>query len=259
MKSGIEAFLIDLDGVLYVGKNPIPGVRECLNFMQDHGYIYRFVSNSTRRCRGSVAERLKGLGYDVPAEYIFTPPMAAIEHMKRLRKERCFLLTAGDVHLDFENAGITIAENDVDFVVVGDAGNDFTFDRLNLALRLILDGAEILALERDRYWMESDGIVLSAGPFVAALEFATGKKSELMGKPSARFFKMAMDDMGKSVKQVAMIGDDVLTDVQGAQKMGISGILVKTGKYREDVMASSGVAPDLVLESLAQLVDHLKF
>jgi len=259
MRSGIEAFLIDLDGVLYVGKSPIPGAKECLNFMQDRGYIYRFVSNSTRRCRDSVAGRLNGLGYDVPAEYIFTPPMAAIDHMKRLRKERCFLLTAGDVHLDFENAGITIAEKDVDFVVIGDAGNDFTFERLNLALRLILDGAEILALERDRYWMESDGIVLSAGPFVAALEYATGKKSELMGKPSWKFFKMAMDDMGKRAEQVAMIGDDVFTDVQGAQKMGIQGILVKTGKYRQDVMASSGVAPDLVLESLAQLVDHLKF
>jgi len=86
MRSGIEAFLIDLDGVLYVGKSPIPGAKECLNFMQDRGYIYRFVSNSTRRCRDSVAGRLNGLGYDVPAEYIFTPPMAAIDHMKRLRR-----------------------------------------------------------------------------------------------------------------------------------------------------------------------------
>jgi HAD superfamily hydrolase (TIGR01458 family) len=255
--SGIKAFLIDLDGVLYTGTKPIPGVKECLDLMEDRGYSYRFVSNSTRRCRNSVAKRLRGLGYDIPAEYIFTPPLAAVDRMKESGKERCFLLTAGDVHEDFESAGITIAENDVDFVVVGDAGNSFTFERLNQALRLILDGAEILALERDRYWMQTDGLVLSTGPFVAALEYATGKRSMLMGKPSPEFFQMALKDLDKSPSVAAMIGDDILTDVYGAQQLGLKGILVKTGKYRADLAASSGVVPDLVLESLAALAEHL--
>jgi HAD superfamily hydrolase (TIGR01458 family) len=197
MQSGMQAFLIDLDGVLYVGKSPVPGARECLKRLKDRGYGYRFVSNSTRRCRSSVAERLKGLGYDVPAEYIFTPPLAAIERMKELGKMRCYLLATGDVQRDFENAEISIAEEDVDFVVVGDAGRDFTFERLNKALRLILDGAEILALEMDRYWMESDGLVLSTGPFVAALEYATGKKAEVMGKPSRQFFELMPEKEAK--------------------------------------------------------------
>jgi ribonucleotide monophosphatase NagD (HAD superfamily) len=105
--------------------------------MGDLGHSYRFVSNSTRRCRGSVAKRLEGLGYDISADFIFTPPLAAIEHMKRMGKDRCFLLTMGDVHVDFEAAGITITDRDVDFVVLGDAGPQFTFDRLNKALRLI--------------------------------------------------------------------------------------------------------------------------
>ena len=253
MQSGMQAFLIDLDGVLYVGKSPVPGARECLKRLKDRGYGYRFVSNSTRRCRSSVAERLKGLGYDVPAEYIFTPPLAAIERMKELGKMRCYLLATGDVQRDFENAEISIAEEDVDFVVVGDAGRDFTFERLNKALRLILDGAEILVLEMDRYWRESEGLVLSTGPFVAALEYATGKKAEVMGKPSRQFFELALKDLGKRPKDVAMIGDDILTDVLGAQAMGMKGILVKTGKYRADLAARSKVTPDLELESLAEL------
>jgi HAD superfamily hydrolase (TIGR01458 family) len=253
MQSGIRAFLIDLDGVLYVGKNPVPGGRECLKMLDDRGYGYRFVSNSTRRCRSSVAERLKGLGYDVSADHIFTPPLAAIERMKELKKKRCYLLTTGDVQKDFEKAGIIVAKEDVDFVVVGDAGKDFTFERLNEALRLILDGAKILALEMDRYWMESDGLVLSTGPFVAALEYATGKKAELMGKPSRQFFELALKDLGKRPEEAAMIGDDILTDVHGAQEMGMKGILVKTGKYRADLAARSGVKPDLELESLAEL------
>ncbi len=253
----MRAFLIDLDGVLYVGKSPITGAKECLKLMEDSGYSYRFVSNSTRRCRRSVANRLKGLGYDVPADYIFTPPLAAIEHMKKSGKERCFLLTMGDVHLDFEAAGITIAKKDVDFVVLGDAGPEFTFERLNKALRLILDGAEVLALEKDKYWMEPEGLVLSTGPFVAALEYATGRKAKLMGKPSPEFFRLALKDVGVEAKDAAMIGDDIVTDVGGAQRLGMKGILVKTGKYREDLAKSSGVIPDLTLESIAGLAEHL--
>ncbi len=253
----MRAFLIDLDGVLYVGKNPIKGAKECLKLMEDHGYGYRFVSNSTRRCRSSVAKRLEGLGYDVPTDYIFTPPLAAIEHIRRTGKERCFLLTTGDVHLDFEAAGVTIADRDVDFVVIGDAGPNFTFERLNKALRLILDGAEILALEKDKYWMEPEGLVLSTGPFVAALEYATGRRSRLMGKPSPDFFHLALDDLQALPEDAAMIGDDILTDVHGAQELGMKGILVKTGKYREDMAKSSGVVPDLVLNSIADMTGYL--
>jgi HAD superfamily hydrolase (TIGR01458 family) len=253
----MKSFLIDLDGVLYVGKKPVEGARECLERLDELGYDYRFVSNSTRRCSSSVAERLEEFGYHVLPQQIFTPPLAAIQRIKRSKKNRCFLLSIGDVHLEFENAGISLRSEDVDFVIVGDAGQNFTFDRLNLALRLILDGAEILALEQDRYWQESDGLVLSTGPFVAALEYATGKKAVLMGKPSSEFFEMALKDMKVRPDQAAMIGDDILTDVDGAQRLGMKGILVKTGKYREDLARDSGVAPDLVLDSLAQLVNHL--
>lgn len=252
-----RAFLIDLDGVLYVGKKPVAGSRECLNQMDDLGYEYRFVSNSTRRCRRSVAERLKGFGFDISPDLIFTPPLAAVEYMKNSDKKRCFLLTTGDVHRDFEENGITAAEDDVDYVVIGDAGDVFTYDRLNKALRLILDGAEILALEQDRYWMGSDGLVLSTGPFVAALEYATGKKSELMGKPSKDFFELALRDARVRPEEAAMIGDDILTDIGGAQALGMKGILVKTGKYREDLVGASGVAPDLVVDSIAELADYL--
>jgi len=253
----MQSFLIDLDGVLYVGKKPIEGAKECLERLDKLGYEYRFVSNSTRRCRSSVAQRLAGLGYDVPMERIFTPPLAAIERMKSSGKDRCFLLTTGDVHRDFVQAGISVSEKDADYVVVGDAGPDFTFERLNQALRLILDGAQMLALEMDRYWMEPEGLVMSTGPFVAALEYATGKKAELMGKPSPEFFKIALKDIGARPEEAAMIGDDILTDVGGGQALGMKGILVKTGKYRADLADSSGVRPDLVLESIADLAKHL--
>jgi HAD superfamily hydrolase (TIGR01458 family) len=177
--------------------------------------------------------------------------------MRKTGKERCFLLTTGDVQKDFEDAGIRVTDEDVDFVVVGDAGDQFTFQRLNRALRHILDGAEMLALEQDRYWMGSDGLVMSTGPFVAALEYATGKRAELMGKPSPEFFQMALDDMEMRAEEAAMIGDDILTDVGGAQSLGMKGILVRTGKYRANLAERSGVLPDLVLDSIAKLPEYL--
>jgi len=253
----VKAFLIDLDGVLYVGQNPIPGVRECIERMDELGYGYRFVSNSTRRCRKSVALRLKGLGYDIPAEKIFTPSLSAIEHIKSRGKESCYLLAKEDLQKDFLQAGISISPDRANYVVIGDAAEGFTFERLNTGLRLILDGANILALEMDRYWKEPGGMVLSAGPYVAALEYATGKKAELMGKPSERFFQMALDDLGIGAQDAAMIGDDIFTDVRGAQEMGMRGILVKTGKYREDTAERSGVKPDIICDSLASLAQRL--
>ena len=255
--SKVKAFLIDLDGVLYVGSHPITGARECLERMDDLGYSYRFVSNSTRRCRASVAERLAGLGYDIPARLIFTPPLAAIEHMKRRGKERGYLLTTIDVQRDFLQAGIRIVEDGADYVIVGDAAEGFTYENLNCALGLLLDGADVLALEMDRYWKQPQGLSLSAGPFVAALEYATGKRAELMGKPSRQFFQMALDDLGLEPGNVAMVGDDIHTDVLGAQEMGMQGILVKTGKYRADWTRLSGAKPDMVCDSLASLIRHI--
>jgi HAD superfamily hydrolase (TIGR01458 family) len=264
-RRAMRAFLIDLDGVLYVGNSPVPGAKECLKFLEDHGYNYRFVSNSTRRCRSSLAKRMRGLGYDISEEHIFTPPLAAIRHMKSSGRNRCYLLTTGDVHRDFQEAGASIvqeggvsADEKPTVVIVGDAGENFTFQNLNRAMRILLEGAELLALEKDRYWREPDGLVLSAGPFVAALEYATGKEAHLMGKPSAEFFRLALEDMDASPRETAMIGDDIRTDVGGAQKMGMFGILVKTGKYREDTARSSRVTPDLVLDSIARLPEHLR-
>lgn len=253
----VRAFLIDLDGVLYVGGSPIPGARRLLKTLDELGYPYRFVSNSTRRCRSSVAARLHGLGFDIKEDIIFTPPQSAVEYMRRNHLDNCFLITTGDVHKDFQREGLSVVEEGSDIVVVGDAGQDFTYKRLNSAFRQIIDGAGLIALEMDRYWREPDGLVLSAGPFVAALEYATGVRAHLVGKPSHEFFCLGLESMRAIPSETAMIGDDIFTDVAAAQSLGMRGILVRTGKYREDVAASSGILPDLVLGSIADLEEHI--
>jgi HAD superfamily hydrolase (TIGR01458 family) len=255
---GIKGFLIDLDGVLYVGTKAIEGARESIDLLIERKYPFRFVSNSTRKCRKTIAEHLLSMGFDIPIEYIFTPPLAAIAFLKKTGKPRCYLLTTGDVHLDFEQDRFCNASNAADFVIIGDAGDNFTYDHLNTAFRYLMNGADLIALERDRYWMAPDGLCLSAGPFVQALEFATGKKATIMGKPSRTFFELAISDMGLRADQVAMIGDDILTDIGGARETGMQGILVRTGKYRKESVDAAVIKPCCIIDSIAQLHEILE-
>jgi HAD superfamily hydrolase (TIGR01458 family) len=253
----VRGFLIDLDGVLYVGDQAIKGARESIDLLRDRNYTFRFVSNTTRKCRNTIAERLSLLGFEIPEEYIFTPTLAAVACMKNAGKHHCYLLTTGDVYRDFEHECSCDKGSGVDFVIIGDAGDKITYDSMNVAFRYLMNGADLIALEKDRYWMAPYGLSLSAGPFVQALEFATGKTATIVGKPSKPFFELALHDMGLRAGQVAMIGDDILTDIGGARTMGMQGILVRTGKYRKDAVDNAVIKPDCVIDSIAQLRDIL--
>jgi HAD superfamily hydrolase (TIGR01458 family) len=253
----VRGFLIDLDGVLYQGDKAVKGARESIDLLKDRNYTFRFVSNTTRKCRNTIVEQVSSMGFDIPVNYIFTPSLAAVASLKNAGKHQCFLLTTGDVYRDFEQECICDSSTMVDFVIIGDAGDKLTYDSLNTAFRHLMNGADLIALEKDRYWMAPGGLSLSAGPFVQALEFATGKTATIVGKPSKTFFELALRDMGLRADQVAMIGDDILTDIGGARTMGMKGILVRTGKYREDAMVNAAVKPSCVIDSIAQLQDIL--
>lgn len=248
-----KSFLIDINGVLYVGKEPVEGAAETIEHLREKGYRFRFISNATRTCRETLCEKLRNFGFDISGDEIFSAPIAAVKYIKNSGKTRCFLLTTGDVYRDFEDEKITLTDEKPDFVVVGDAGDNFTFENLNRAFNFLLKGAELIAMEKDRYWRTSKGLELSAGPFVTALEYATGKKAVLVGKPSKSFFKPALDDMNSKPEKTAVIGDDIFTDIEGAKRFGMQGILVKTGKYREDIVEKTKIKPDKILNSISEL------
>jgi len=249
----INGFLIDLDGVLYTGDTPVPGAIETIGFLADHGYPFRCLSNSTRKCRATIAARLEKMGFAIPESSIFTPPLAAVRYMKDAGKNRAFLLVTGDVGRDFVGACTDDGSVHTDYVVVGDAGDYVTYANLNHAFRCLMDGAELVALERDRYWMDKDGLSLSAGPVVAALEMAAGTTATVVGKPSKEFFSLALADLGLPKEEVVMIGDDIATDIGGAKRAGIRGALVRTGKFRADVLDHSAVKPEWLLASVAEI------
>jgi len=248
----IKGLLIDLDGVVYDDEEVIPDSVYAIRWLQQRRVPFRFATNATARSRGSLVQRLKGLGIDVAEDQVVNTPFVAARELKLNPATRCMLLVKEDARREFE--GVTMVDRDAEVVVVGDLAAGFDYDTLNRAFQAILSGAEILALQKDRYWKVKDELVLDAGPFVAALEYATGRKARLIGKPSREFFRAALDGMGLPAAQVAMVGDDIENDVKGAQEAGLTGVLVQTGKYRKDWVERTGIQPDLIVRNLGELV-----
>lgn len=248
----IKGFLLDLDGTVYVGEQLLPEAAETIRYLKSKGYRCLFVTNTTSRSCSSICKKLQSMGLSVNVEEIFGATMAARLFLQPHGRPRVHALVAEDAIEDFRDI-IERVDEKADFVILGDIGAEMSFDKLNHAFRLLLDGAEMLALAKNRYWMAADGLRLDAGPFVAALEYATGQEAMLLGKPSLSFFKLALQKLGLKSGEVIMVGDDLEADVTGAQRAGISGFLVKTGKFRSSDLLSTHLRPNRVLDSIADL------
>jgi len=243
--------LLDLDGVLYVGREPVPGAVDALARLRAADLPLGFVTNTTRRSRRVIRAELAAMGFAIADDELFTPARAAREWIGAHAVSPYLLIHPGLVE-DF--AGLP--HDGKDAVVIGDAGDGFTYAALNQAFRLLILGAPLLALAANRYFRDADGLSLDAGPFVTALEHASGARALLFGKPAPEFFRAAIDSFGCPSSEVVMIGDDVEADVNGAIAVGLAGILVRTGKYRpEDEQHLDRRAA--VLDNIAAAVDHV--
>ncbi len=245
----LAAVLIDLDGVLYVEERAVPGAARAVDELRASGLRLRFVTNTTSRPRRSIVDRLERLGFAAPSEEVVTPAALAVEHCRRRGHRRVSLLMNDAVKEDFTE--LEEAPRDVDAVVVGDLGRGFTYDVLNEAFRLVMDGAELVALQKNRYWRTPGGLSLDVGAFVAALEYAAARDAVVVGKPAAGFFAAVLAELGVEARDAVMVGDDVESDVGGALAAGLAGVLVRTGKFREEAVHRSGVEPTLTIDSIA--------
>ncbi len=257
MCMAVHAVLLDIDGTLFTGMDPLPGSTEAIDFLQQQKIPYRFISNGTRRSRKAVLEKLKRLNLPVREDQIFTPAGAAIQYLQNHGISSCTLLATDDLKEDFINAGISLVHN-AQVVIVADAGDAFTYQSVNLAFRLVIGGADLIALEKDRYWMDYAGLSLGAGAFVAGLEYASGKSSLLMGKPSPDFFRGALSSMDAEPGTTLMVGDDIITDIGGSMACGLKGALVQTGKFSSEVLERSQVKPTHVLRSIMFLPELIQ-
>ncbi len=222
-----RGLLIDLSGVLYAGDAALPGAREAVADLQAQGLPHLFLTNTTRQDSAQLAAVLAGLGFAIAPEHILGAVDATLAHVRQRGLSPYPL-----VHPAVRAAFAALARGTPDAVVLGDAGEGFDYASLNHAFRLLMDGAELIAMGDNRYFRGADGLSLDIGPFKAALEFASGVKATVIGKPAPGFFLAGCRRLGLPPEAVLMIGDDAEADVAAALAAGLQGCLVCTGKYR---------------------------
>jgi HAD superfamily hydrolase (TIGR01458 family) len=247
----IRGFLIDLDGTLVEADRIIPGAIEALRWLKEKGMPYRFVTNTTSKPRAAILAKLRGLGLEVTAEEIFTAPVSGRDYLLKNGLTRCYPFIKASLQEDL--TGIELVEEKPQAVLVGDIGEELTYEKMNRAFRFLLDGAAFVALARNRYFLGADGLRLDVGSIVAALEYASQREALLIGKPAREFFVLAGQSLGLEPEEIAVIGDDLEADVGGGKNAGSAGILVRTGKFRPEQLEQAEVKPDAVLDSLAGL------
>jgi phospholysine phosphohistidine inorganic pyrophosphate phosphatase len=254
-----RAILFDLDGTIYEHGIALPGAPEAVAALQRRGIQVGFVTNTTSRSRRLLSERLTHMGMEAPLERIATALLAGAEHLKAEGFTRIAPLVPEKALEDLSGFEITAVRPQA--VIVGDLDDQWSYQILNTAFRQLMDGAELIAFSVDRYWQDADGLVLDCGPFVKALEYASGREAVVCGKPAAEFYRTALASLGpwalEHPEEVLMVGDDLWGDIQGAQDAGLKACLVRTGKFREDVFAKSGVHPDHLIESVGEIASVL--
>ena len=251
MNERITAVLLDLDGVLYVEDEPVAGAREAVARLRDR-FVLRFVTNTTAHSRARTLDKLGRLGFTVAPGELVTPAALAVRHCRERGHERVALVMNDEVKRDFADLE-EVGDDAADAVIVGDLGPAFGYDILNGAFRQVFDGAELIALQKNRYWLRADGLSLDVGPFVAAIEYATGRDAYVVGKPARGFFEGVLGDLGVDAARAAMVGDDVESDIGGALAAGLAAVLVRTGKYREPAVRESGIEPTATVDSIAEV------
>jgi HAD superfamily hydrolase (TIGR01458 family) len=254
---GIDGVLLDIDGVLAVSWEQIPGAAETVDWLRAQGIPLRLITNTTTHSRDELARTLREAGIDVVGDDVVTAVVMTGSYLRAQHPgARVFLLSDGDPAQDLPD--VELVEDGADVVVIGGAGSDFSYEKLNRAFGMLMRGAALVGMHRNMYWRTKEGLQLDGGAFIAGLEEATGAKAVVCGKPSPTFFREAVRMLETVPERTAMVGDDLVNDVLGAQVVGLIGVLVRTGKFLPADLERSAGRPDHVIDSIAELPGLLR-
>jgi len=273
--AGVRGLLLDLDGVVSLAGRPIEGSAGAIATLDARGIPFRIVTNTSLMSRVAMAAWGARVGLALPPERILSAlSLSAAYTRRRHPGGALFVLASDDARSEFAGQHLlTDAEAGrpgatADAVVIGDSPEAATYDNLNHAFRLVRAGAEFVGMHRNPWWLTPSGPTLDSGAFVAGLEFATGQRATIIGKPSPAFFREASAELlaelpGATRRDLAMVGDDILTDVIAAQRLDLRGVFVRSGKHGESDLAAAaarrrgGGRPSAVADSLAEVVGAL--
>jgi HAD superfamily hydrolase (TIGR01458 family) len=250
----MSAILFDLDGVLYESDNPIEGAADTINWFNKNSIPHLFLTNTTSKSRSELVTKLAGFGITSKKEDFLTPPVAAKQWLQTNNINSIALFVPDTTREEFSDFNlITNEKNNVNAVIIGDLGEQWTFETMNKIFRTLINNpqAKLIALGMTRYWRTTSGLQLDVGPMIKAFEYATGTKAIVTGKPATEFFQAAVTLLG-SQDNIVMIGDDIRGDIEAAQHAGLKAIQVRTGKFSQSDL-ELGITPDVILDSVAAL------
>jgi HAD superfamily hydrolase (TIGR01458 family) len=254
MKQPVDGVLLDIDGVLAVSWEPIAGAAETIEWLRGRGLPFRLVTNTSSQSRRNMASTLVDAGIGVEPEEIITAVAATASYLRSHHPGASVFLLSDEGSIE-DLDGIELVDRDAGVVVIGGASEQFSYDNLNRAFKLVMGGAPLVAMHRSLYWKTTEGLELDGGAYTRALEEATGVEAVVCGKPAGAFFEAAVEAVGEPASRVVMVGDDIATDVLAAQDLGMTGVLVQTGKFRPGDLERG--TPDHLIDSIADLPNLL--
>ena len=250
-----DGFLFDLNGVFYEDKNIISGANETIDWLKKNSIPHKFISNNSTLSRKLFVEKLKKIGLKINISEVITSNYAGVLTIKKMGLKNCKLIMTEEAKLDYKK--FQLQNKKIDAIVIGDIGEKWSFSLMNELMNDVISGAEIIALHKGKYYQSQGKLKIDCGAFVAGLEYSTSKKAISIGKPKKSFFDLAAFDLGTN--KICLVGDDLHNDIEGGQKMGYKTILVKTGKYRQNIFDKSKIKPDFCIPSIKELIKLFKF
>jgi HAD superfamily hydrolase (TIGR01450 family) len=251
--------LLDIDGVMVTSWEALPGAVDAVRTLADRQIPRMFLTNTTSRSRGDIADALAQAGFEVAPEEILTAAKLTAEYLAQTYPgKKAWVLNEGPIADDMTGVPLTDDPSQAQVVVLGGAGPVFTHEALSTVLEMLLAGIPVIAMHRSMIWSTASGLSIDTGVYLEGLEKAAGRKIRAIGKPSPLGFRAAVEVMNLEPTQVVMVGDDMHNDVLGAQASALIGVLVRTGKFREEALAALqrdefGPVPDYVIDSIADL------
>ncbi|MCP4438748.1 MAG: TIGR01458 family HAD-type hydrolase [Aureispira sp.] len=251
----VKGILCDLDGILYVGDEPIKKVAgELLKYTKMGDIKIRYLTNTTRVSQQQLLEKLLSMGIPAELNEIISPPSVAVDYLKQQGIQNIHLCVRDDIKSYFKDFRNT--KHGTQAIVIGDIGHKWSYGLMNTLFRILKHNrsVELIALHKNRFLTRGDGLGLDIGPFVAALEYAANQEALVVGKPSAAVFEHAVQHIGLPKESLIMIGDDLDSDIIGAQNVGIKSVLVKTGKYDMAYSDRSPIKPDFIFDDISKVL-----
>lgn len=248
-----KGYLIDLDGVTYLGHKVIPTCRDFIAKLNQEKIKFCFVTNNSSRTTSEVCEHLNSIGYVVKEENIITSSEVTVNYLKKENKDaKVFLIGMNGIRNELEKNNISIVNKNADYVVVG-LDLHVNFDKLTAACREILNGAKFISTNSDLRLLKDTGMIPGNGAICKFIEAATDVKPLYMGKPQVEMLEYGLEKLTLNKQDVAMIGDNYFTDILGAHHFGIGSIFVETGIMKKADLESYTIKPTIMVKDLSEL------